>query len=253
MAYHGARCVPRSSAHREGWCKVARFAAYPRCSAGQGDVVTKRPKRVIVLYVCAAVLLGCAAYTLLADNSDRLFQGLVPLKQPLTGAGLRGSFVAVWDEPHQVVVTFPAPSGITEIDRFVDRASDLIGQYADRPSFDISWRAYHKGMLVGSGSGKSGALGLFLEQNARGFTFGTFPAHAGRTYEVAVDVGPDFAPLLRARPLVGVSVATATASVGLAWSRSLRGPAGWFIGALGAVALATAVWYHVGAGRRTSG
>ncbi len=33
MAEHGARCVPRSSAHREGWCKVARFAAYPRCWA----------------------------------------------------------------------------------------------------------------------------------------------------------------------------------------------------------------------------
>jgi hypothetical protein len=204
--------------------------------------MTRRRQYAAVFYVCGIALLGLALGVFLTGDSEHLFNGLVPLKEPLASSGVRSSFVAVWSEPHAVAVALPAPSGIAEVDAFVQRATDRVGYNEDRPPFDMTWRAYEKGLLVGSGSGRSGASGVSFGHGFRDFVFGTFPATAGRTYEVVVEVGPGFAPLLGASPWVEVRVATATASVGLALGRSLAGTIGWLAGALGAVALAIAVW-----------
>jgi hypothetical protein len=216
-------------------------------------MVTRRLRVAILLYTCAILLLGVAlAELLMTADSSRLYHGLVPFKQPLTTRGVRGSFAAVWSEPHEVVVSLPARSGIAQVDAFVERATDLVGLAQDRPAFDITWQVYQAGVLVGSGSGGGGASAVSFGQGTRGFAFGTFPLTAGKTYDVVVDVGPQFAPLLQASPSVEVDVASATASVGLAFSRSLGPTITWVIGALGGLVLGVALWYqHAGRGRPT--
>jgi hypothetical protein len=152
------------------------------------------------------------------------------------------------------MVALPVGSRIPEVDAFVERATDLVGHYQERPGLDLTWRVYEKGVLVGSGSGNSGASAVSFGEGTRGFGFGTFPASANRAYDVVVDVGPRFRPFLRASPTVEVSVASATASVGLALSRPLGRALTWGMGVLGAVVLGIAVWYQRrGAGRRTRG
>ncbi len=57
MAQHGTRCVPRSCAHREGHSKVARFAAYPRCSTDVRSAERgPRVKRPILVVGLAALI-----------------------------------------------------------------------------------------------------------------------------------------------------------------------------------------------------
>jgi hypothetical protein len=205
----------------------------------------RRPgRRATLLYICGIALLGGAWYLLISDQSARLFEGLVPLQQPLTAQGSRGSFVAVWNEPHQVEVRLPTHSGIPEVDALVQRASDLVGHPGKPVPFDLIWRVYEQGVLVGSGSGRRGPVAIGLGGQFRDFAFGTFPVTAGKRYDVAVEVGPGFTPLLRARPAVEVSVATATASVGLAFARPIAVAVRWVVAALGLVALAAGAWYH---------
>jgi len=187
------------------------------------------------------------------DDSPRLWKGLTPLRQPLTARGIHSSFVAVWSEPHEVIITLPTHSGISDVDGFVKGAAEHVGYYQDRPPFDVTWRAYDNGILVGSGSGNRGALGVFLGGSTRGFTFGTFPAKAGRTYSLVVDVGPRFEPLLQVGPSVEVGVATASASVGLAFADSFRRSMACGVGTLGAVTLVMAAWYQHAKGRPTGG
>jgi len=205
-------------------------------------MVIGRRVRVVALYAAAGALIGMAGSIAVEDNA-RLWAGLTPLTQPLTARGVHSSFVAVWDEPHEIIVTVPAPSGIPEVDAFVASAAEHIG-YQERPSFDLEWRVRQGEVLVGSGSGRSGAQGLQFGDRSRGFTFGTFPVKAGSTYDVAVDVGPGLRPLLHAAPSVEVGVAAATTSVGLALGESFREMAAWLIGAIGVGVLAAALWYH---------
>jgi hypothetical protein len=216
--------------------------------------VTRRDGCIIGLYACAVTLLGLAVASACPGDYERLYGGLIPFEQPLTAQGVRGSFVAVWSEPHEVMVALPVGSGIPEVDAFVERATGLVGHYQDRPVLDLAWRVYEKGVLIGSGSGSSGASAVSFGEGTRGFGFGTFPATANRVYDVVVDVGPRFEPFLRASPKVEVSVATATASVGLALSRSLGRTLTWGMGVFGAAVLGIAVWYQRhGVGRRTRG
>jgi hypothetical protein len=214
----------------------------------------RRTRNTIGLYGCAVVLLALSMASFLSNkDSKRLYDGLVTLKQPLTARGIRSSFVAVWSEPHEITVTFPHPSGISDVDAFVEHATDRVGHYQDRPTLDMTWRVYDDGVVISAGSGANGASGVSLGQRSRGFSFGSFPVKAGRTYEVMVDVGPRFAPLLRASPSVEVNVATATASVGLAFSTPLGRAITRVTGALGAIVLAIALWYQRrGSGRPTT-
>ena len=74
----------------------------------------RRPgRRATLLYICGIALLGGAWYLLISDQSARLFEGLVPLQQPLTAQGSRGSFVAVWNEPAILSGTPGSPSPLT--------------------------------------------------------------------------------------------------------------------------------------------
>jgi hypothetical protein len=216
-------------------------------------MVTRRRRCTIGLYASAVALIGLALATLLLRvDHKRLYDGLVPFKRSLTAQGAHGSFLAVWSEPHEVTVGFRVPTGIPEADAFVRRATDLVGHYQRRPAFDVKWRVYEKGVLVGSGSGSGGASAVSFGQASRLFGLGKFPVTAGRTYDVVVDVGPEFAPLLRAAPWVEVAVATATASVGLAFAESLGNTAAWVVGTLGAAVLGIALWYQrFGTGRPT--
>jgi hypothetical protein len=177
-------------------------------------------------------------------NSRRLFDGLVPLDQPLTARGIRSSFLAVWSEPHEVIIAFPRNSGIEEVDAFVEHATALVGVHQGRPAFDMTWRVYQKGMLVGAGSGSNGTSGVSFDQHTRRFIFGSFPVTRGRTYEVVVELGPQFAPLLRASPSVEVDVATAAVGVGLAFSESLAKSMAWVLCGLGVIVLFIALRYH---------
>jgi hypothetical protein len=83
--------------------------------------MTRRRQYAAVFYVCGIALLGLALGVFLTGDSEHLFNGLVPLKEPLASSGVRSSFVAVWSEPHAVAVALPAPSGIAEVDAFVQR------------------------------------------------------------------------------------------------------------------------------------
>lgn len=207
--------------------------------------MTKRNLYIIGLYGCSIALFGFAMASFLSTgNSSRLFDGLVPLDQPLTARGIRSSFLAVWSEPHEVIIAFPRNSGIAEVDAFVEHATALAGAYKGRPVFDMTWRVYQKGMLVGAGSGANGASGVSFGQHTRRFIFESFPVTGGRTYEVVVELGPQFAPLLRASPSVEVDVATTAASVGLAFSESLARPMAWVLCGLGVIFLFIALWYH---------
>jgi hypothetical protein len=225
------------------------------CSAFPlGGIMTRRRLCTIGLYSGSIALFGLALASFVSiGDSKRLFDGLVPLEQPLTALGIRSSFLAAWSEPHEVIIVFPNHSGIAEVDAFVKHAKDFVGHYQDQPEFDMTWRVYEKGMLIGAGSGANGASGVSSgRQGSSGFSFGSFPVTEGRTYEVVVELGPRFAPLLRASPSVEVDVATAAPSVGLAFSESLSKPIALVFCGLGLIILAIALWcHHAGAGRPT--
>jgi hypothetical protein len=207
--------------------------------------VRRRKIFTIGLYGCSIALFGLAMVSFLSiGNSRRLFDGLVPLDQPLTAQGIRSSFLAVWSEPHEVIIAFPCNSGIKEVDTFVEHATALVGARQGRPVFDMTWRVYQKGILVGAGSGANGASGVAFGKHTRRFIFESFPVIKGRTYEVVVELGPQFAPLLRASPSVEVDVASTAASVGLAFSESLAKSMAWGFCGLGVIVLLIALWYH---------
>jgi hypothetical protein len=218
--------------------------------------VTRRQLCTIGLYGCGIVLLGLAlAIFLSPDDSSRLLDGLTPLEQPLTARGIHSSFLAVWSEPHEVIIAIPNHSGIAEVDAFVEHADKSVGAYQGRIAFDMTWKVYEKGMLVGSGSGTNGPSGVSGGTPRPRFSFGSFPVKAGRTYEVVVELGPRFAFLLPASPSAGVDVATAAPSVGLALIKDIEPifkRIAWALCGLGMIVLAIALWYHhAGAGRPT--
>src|SRR4029079_7365042 len=159
-APRGARALPRlvqggrAREERPGH-GLGAVSTPPRPAGG---ILSKRSAWVASLYVVAILLLGSAVAITFGGSSRRLAEGLVPLKrQPLTAGGIRASFLAVWDEPHEVMVTLPTQSGLPEVDAFVASAAAHIGYYRDCPPFDLRWRAYENGVLIGSGSGARGA------------------------------------------------------------------------------------------------
>jgi hypothetical protein len=155
--------------------------------------------------------------------------------------------LAVCSEPHEVIIAIPKHSGIAEVDSFVEHANKSVGAYQGRLAFDMTWKVYEKGMLVGSGSGANGPSGVSGGTPRPRFSFGSFPVKAGRTYEVVVELGPRFAFLLPASPSVGVDVATAAPSVGLALNKNIEplfNRIAWALCGIGLIVLAIALWYH---------
>jgi hypothetical protein len=177
--------------------------------------MTRRRLCTIGLYGCSIALLGLAlAIFIYPDDSSRLRDGLTPLEQPLTIRGIHSSFLAVWSEPHEVIISIPNHSGIAEVDDFVEHADKSVGADQGGLAFDITWKVYDKGMLLGSGSGANGPSGVSGGTPSPRFSFGRFPVTTGRTYEVVVELGPRFAFLLPASPSIGVNVATAAPVLG---------------------------------------
>lgn len=205
----------------------------------------RRKLYTIALYGCSIVLIAAAMASFLSiGDSKRLYDGLVPLKQRITAREVRSSFVAVWNEPHEIIISFPYNSGIEEVDAFVEHAATLAGADRGRPVLDITWRVYQNGVLVGAGSGANGASGVSFGQHTRRFIFESFPVVKGKMYEVVVEIGPRFVPLLRASPAVEVGVAATAASVGLAFSESFDKWMAWGLCGFGVIVLFVALWYH---------
>ena len=201
--------------------------------------------------LCFAIALA-AAYEAHRDPSA-LLNGLTPVRVPMSVQhrdGLRATFTAVWTEPHYVAIDFPRPIGDPDVDELVQRAESFIG-HSRGPvaSFDFDWQMFEGPVVIGHGSGREGPTGSFPSAERLGLMFGTFPAQTGRTYRVQILPGPNFERVLRVSPTLEVGVASATASVGLAFSRAFAVPIGQVFALLGSGCLLAAVFVHRKRGR----
>jgi hypothetical protein len=127
--------------------------------------------------------------------------------------GVRTSFTPALSGKYAVTLDFPQPIDDDQARDLVNRAAGGIGIDSAPVRFDFEWRVLDAGRLIARGTGRKGATGTIDTVSSglgggplksRALAFGEFRAEAGRHYTIELNVGSEFASLLRGKPQLEV-------------------------------------------------
>jgi hypothetical protein len=201
--------------------------------------VTKARLQRIALGIAALISLATAASCEYQFRRvPELRRGLRPLRVDISPGErtVRRDFVPTFTEPHNVAITFNAPTD-PELAARLKKASASLGRYGPAQApFDFEWTVSRGGAFVGYYSGLSNPTGDSSFQEITSLAFGSFEAAAGITYTIEVKFGPAADALLRASPRIDVEVGVAGPSLALAIDEELARPFAAFFLAVGIVA-----------------
>ena len=147
------------------------------------------------------------------------------------------TFESGYTEPHYLTLYFPKKSASQDANATIVKWNGPgLSRTAKPQGPDIQWQLFERDKLVAAGTGEQ--ISAWIGQS---IAIGQFQLKSGHQYTLVTKIGPKFKEFLACEPRLGVEVATAAVSIGLAIDRDLGMPFSIGVGSIGLVLLLVAI------------